>query len=68
MIAYEPEYITSHRHLYGFPRIRELEAGLWLISSIDTRVGTRVGLGIGDRIAHVRNLKEQDSEMKYMIY
>jgi hypothetical protein len=49
---YQTEYITSH---LGFPQIVQLEAGFDL-NSVDTRVGANVGMG--GRIADVRNLKE----------
>jgi hypothetical protein len=50
--------------MYSFPRAGELEAEFQL--SVDTRVGT--GVGVGGQTALVRHLKEQDSNLKYRIY
>ncbi|KAJ7922140.1 hypothetical protein B0H13DRAFT_2412281 [Mycena leptocephala] len=54
---YQTGYITSY---LGFPQIGQLEAGIYL-SSVNTRVGTNVGMG--GRIADVRNLKRAGLEL-----
>jgi hypothetical protein len=38
--------------------------GGFYISSVDTSVSTSVGMGVG---AHVRDLKERDLNLKYII-
>jgi hypothetical protein len=44
----------------------KMQTGFY-ISSVDTSVSTSVGMGMGGQIAHVRDLKERDLNLKYII-